>query len=124
MTLTYLLSPARAARLNAQVIEDSSLPSLSETIDRLISRTWAPRPIENPITRRYQHVVQRVLLKQLINLASTDSVAPDIRETVRSHLSLLRQDLHLAADAEPAEAQLIIDAMKDIDQLLTGERER
>jgi hypothetical protein len=124
MTLTYLLSPVRAARLNAQVIEDSSLPSLSEIVDRLISRIWAAPAAENPIAHRYQHVVQRALLKQLINLASTDSVAPDIRETVRSHLSLLRQDLHLAADAEPAEAQLIIDAMKDIDQLLTGERER
>jgi hypothetical protein len=119
-----MLAPLRAARLEAQAIEDPSLPRLGDIVDLLLSRTWDAPAAEDPIDRRYERVVQQAILEQLIDLASEDAVSPAVRNTVLGQLSLLRGRLNLEAATDPVEAGMLIDAMKDLDQLLTSERKR
>lgn len=124
ITLADMLAPPRAARLEAQAIEDPSLPGLGDVVEMLLSRTWDAPAAEDPIDRRYERVVQQAILEQLIDLASEDAVSPAVRNTVLGELSLLRGRLNLEAATDPVELGMLIDAMKDLDQLLTSERKR
>ncbi|MGB2714082.1 MAG: zinc-dependent metalloprotease [Vicinamibacterales bacterium] len=68
LVVSNLLEPARAARLTEQHALDSSLPGLSDVIDRLIrasGQDQATTPYESELARAVQHVV----IDNLITLA-------------------------------------------------------
>ena len=119
MTLSSMLSPLRASRLQMQVVEDPSLPTLSDVIERLLSDIWHATATDDPTDRRFQRLVRRALLEQLIDLVAGDAATPAARETTLGHLSLLRQSLTPEVAGDPAEVGMIIEAMRDLDRVLS-----
>ncbi|MCZ6569307.1 MAG: zinc-dependent metalloprotease [Deltaproteobacteria bacterium] len=119
MTLSSMLSPLRASRLQMQVVEDPSLPTLSDVIERLLSGIWHATATDDPTDRRFQRLVRRALLEQLINLVAGDATTPAARETTLGHLSLLRQRLTPEVAGDPAEVGMIIEAIRDLDRVLS-----
>lgn len=72
-----VLAPARAARIAAFHDRDAREPSLTEVVGRLVDRTWTPGGRQDhPALGR---VVQRVVVDQLIALASDERATPESR---------------------------------------------
>jgi hypothetical protein len=72
-----LLTPQRAARLVAFADRDSKLPTLTEVIGRIVDRTWgAPAPANHAALQR---AVQRVVVDELIRLASEGDATTESR---------------------------------------------
>ncbi len=72
-----LLSAGRTARIAALADRDPSLPVLTEVIGRMVARTWG---VASPARHAaVQRVVQRVLVSQLVRLASDGDAGPEAR---------------------------------------------
>lgn len=116
-TLAVLLDPRRAAQLDVQVLADSSLPTLGAVLDTLLERTWTATPATDATERRYERAFHRALLAQLTALAGNERATRNVKETVRAHLSVLRDRLDPAAAATPEDADMLRDAIRDLDRL-------
>ena len=73
-----VLAAPRASRIAAFHDRDPSEPSLTEVVGRIVERTWAVpgAPREHPALGR---VVQRVVVDQLVALASDERATPESR---------------------------------------------
>jgi hypothetical protein len=71
-----ILAPQRAARLVAFADRDPTLPTLEEVISTMVDRTWAAPAREHAALKR---VVQRVVLDELIELASNGDATIEAR---------------------------------------------
>jgi hypothetical protein len=72
-----LLAPARAARIAAFHDRDPRQPSLTEVVSRIVERTWATGSRADQAGLR--RVVQRVVVDELIGLASHERASPEAR---------------------------------------------
>ena len=74
-----LLAPARAARVAAFHDRDAREPSLTEVVGRIVDYTWVARGAARTDHPALGRVVQRVVVDQLIALASDDRATPEAR---------------------------------------------
>ena len=91
MTLGFLLSDTRAARLVEQHALDPALPGLEAVIDQLLTSTFgatSASPYEAEIAR----AVQRVVVERLMTLASTADM-PQVRAIASQKLQQRAQRL-------------------------------
>jgi hypothetical protein len=73
MTVGFMLTPDRAARLVAQKAVDSSLPGLAEVIDRVIAAGF-DTPVTSPYTSEIRRSIGQVVVSRLIDLADASPV--------------------------------------------------
>lgn len=86
-TTSFLLHPERAARLVEHHSRDNSLPSLGETIDKLLAATWkAPTPGQS-YKAEVQRTVNTAVLQSLMRLVQDDDASAQTRA-----IALLRLD--------------------------------
>lgn len=86
-TTSFLLHPERAARLVEHNSRDNSLPSLGETIDKLLAATWkAPTPVQS-YKAEVQRTVNTAVLQSLMRLVQDDDASAQTRA-----IALLRLD--------------------------------
>jgi hypothetical protein len=86
-TTSFLLHPERAARLVEHNSRDNSLPSLGETIDKLLAATWkAPTPGQS-YKAEVQRTVNTAVLQSLMRLVQDDDASAQTRA-----IALLRLD--------------------------------
>jgi len=74
MTIGFILTPDRAARLVAQKAVDSTLPGLDDVVDRLIAATFNARTTSS-YEAEIGRVVQRVLVNQLMQLSAATQMS-------------------------------------------------
>ncbi|HJQ66033.1 MAG TPA: zinc-dependent metalloprotease [Gemmatimonadales bacterium] len=118
MVVRGLLAPNRTARVIAFADRDRSLPTLSDVIDRMISRTWGTAP--TPAYAALQRVTQRVVVDGLLSLArDTDAVVQaraDAEAGLRRIARLAATPL-VTADAEARAHRAL--AAADIERFLS-----
>lgn len=117
LTLATTLIPARMSRLEAQVRDDPSLPSLESVVRHLISEVWWSPPADDAGDRELQRVAKRTVLDRLIVLASNDGVSPAARTTIRGQLTILGERLASDIPPDPADAALVQASIRAIEQL-------
>jgi len=74
-----LLHPERAARLVEYHARDAKLPSLDETLDKILAATLRA-PAAVGLQREVQYAVNRVVLTHLMNLAVDESAPARVRD--------------------------------------------
>jgi hypothetical protein len=74
-----VLAPARAARVAAFHDRDAREPSLTEVVGRIVERTWVAGGAARTDHPALGRVVQRVVVDQLIALASDERATPESR---------------------------------------------
>jgi hypothetical protein len=99
-TVRTLLHPERAARLVAFAARDSSLPTLEDVIGILIDRTWPASAggAESALGR----TVQRVVVDELIRLATNDGATVEARAGAEWGLRRIAGGLGNEQPAAPA----------------------
>ncbi|MBI3081369.1 MAG: zinc-dependent metalloprotease, partial [Gemmatimonadetes bacterium] len=111
-----LLHPERAARMVAFAARDPSLPTLEETIDALVDRTWAPVP--DGAQGALGRAVQRVVVDELIRLAANQEASPEARAGAEWGLRRIAVRVGTRqATASPGEAHRTL-AAADIERFL------
>jgi hypothetical protein len=121
MTINLLLNSERAARLVQYHAEDTSEPSLTEVIDKLIAATWKA-PDAPGLTGEVQRAIDMVALYRLMTLAANESAPGEVRAIAFSRLSQLR-DWNPAATANPEMIALHRFAVAEIKHFETNPRE-
>jgi hypothetical protein len=99
MTLGFLLDGSRAARIVQQSALDSSLPDLDQVLDKVIAATFRA-PSANGYEAEIARAVQRVVVENLMTLASTASM-PQVR-AIASYK--LQQQMAALQPAQPRAA--------------------
>jgi hypothetical protein len=94
LTISLILNPERAARLEDYTSRDNSYPGLAEVLDRLISATWRADELTGP-EAAIQKVVNDVVLYHLFRLAADDQAAPEVRAVAAMTLDGLKSRLSL-----------------------------
>jgi len=89
-TTSFLLHPERAARLVEYSARDNSLPSLSETIDKLLAATWKAPTQQQSYKAEVQRTVNAAVLQSLMRLAQDDDASAQTRATALLRLDNLR----------------------------------
>jgi len=114
-----LLTPRRMARLAAFHARMNDSPSPEEVVARIVDRTWGAR--QDTRTESLRHVVQRVVLDQLINLAANEQATVEARAAAEWGLRRI-SDLVRAPrlPEEQAHHQL---ALSDIERFLNRRAE-
>ena len=95
-----VLAPARAARVAAFHDRDAREPSLTEVVGRIVERTWVAGGAARTDHPALGRVVQRVVVDQLIALASDERATPESRAAAEWGLRRVAR-LASAATAEP-----------------------
>ncbi len=91
MTVGFLLSDTRAARLVEQHALDPTLPGLESVIDQLLSSSFGATSA-NPYEAEISRAVQRVVIERLMTLASTADM-PQVRAIASQKLQQRAQRL-------------------------------
>ena len=119
MTLGGILTPGRGARLAAQAVRDTTLPTLGDVVARIIRRAWEPATGAGPAALR--RVVQREATDQLMRLAARADATPEVRAGAEWGLARIRERVMepLAERASPAEAAHRAAIGRDIDRFLS-----
>ena len=86
ITLDAILDPGRAARLVAQNSEDAKYPSLREVTDALEAIAIARADEAKPYRGTIQRAVRTSVVRHLVDLASDDSVEPQVRAAASGSL--------------------------------------
>ena len=89
MTVSLILHPARAGRLVEYHARDGKQPSLEFVIDRLINATFKS-PIKSGYDGALQITTNSVLIKNLIQLASTSTTSAQVRSIAFLKLNQLK----------------------------------
>lgn len=84
-TVSLLLHPDRAARLVEQHARDRKQPGLGDIIDRLLEETWSSLRMPG-LKLEIQHIVEVVVVYNLMGLASNENAMPQVRAL--THLKL------------------------------------
>lgn len=95
-----VLAPARAARVAAFHDRDAREPSLTEVVGRVVERTWVAGGAARTDHPALGRVVQRVVVDQLIALASDDRATQEARAAAEWGLRRIAR-LAGAATADP-----------------------
>ena len=77
-------------------------------------------PAQDQVHRRYERIVQRVVLGELIALVENEAASMAVRETVLGHLSILRKRLDPADATDPAEVGFLMQTVRTLDRVLSG----
>ena len=85
----FLLNPERAARLVQFHARDARNPGLVEVIDKVISSTWKS-PLAAGYAGEIQHVVDMVILSDLMGLASSERASNQVRAIAELKLEQLK----------------------------------
>jgi Met-zincin/Domain of unknown function (DUF5117) len=88
MTVGFLLTNDRAARLVAQAAVNPSLPGLNEVIEKLVTATFGA-PAATAYEAEIKRAEQRVVVDRLIDLADTAPMA-QVRAIATHHLKALQ----------------------------------
>ena len=125
LTLSFVLHPQRASRLEAQRAVDPSLPGLGEVVDALIDETWKSNDrrldaYESAITRQTESMVAQ----ELMNLASAEEASLAARSMAYFKLDQLKDMLYRkqAFPSEQDHAHYVYTLQK-IDLFEKGEKE-
>ncbi len=122
MTVNLILNPERAARLVQYHAEDSSLPGLDETIDKMLAATWKA-PAVSGLAAEVQHAIDAVALYRLMALAANDAAPAQVRATALAKLTGLREWMTTAAAANAEAKALRQFAVAQIKRFETNPRE-
>jgi hypothetical protein len=116
MVIGALLEPRRAARLVALHARDAEVPSLEEVIARVLERTWAARTSrESAVLHR---VVQRVVVDELIDLASDPDATVEVRGGAEWGLRWVFEQIQTQQPRLPEEEAHLQLTWADIDRFL------
>jgi hypothetical protein len=88
MTVGFLLTNDRAARLVSQAAVNPSLPGLSDVITRVIDATFGAKAA-TPYEAEIKRAIERVVVDRLIDLADTAPMA-QVRAIATHHLKALQ----------------------------------
>lgn len=99
MTLELLLNPDRMSRMVEYKARDNAQPGLGVVLDRLVNATWKSKN-ETGIKAEIQRVVNSVLLKNLMILASNESSTTQVKSIVLLKINELKSWLSNKVKAE------------------------
>ena len=85
----FLLNPERSARLVEFHARDPRNPSLIEVLDKIIAATWKA-PAATGYSREIQHVVNMIILNDLMALASNERASNQVRAIAEIKLEGLK----------------------------------
>ena len=88
-----ILHPARMARLVAYGSMHQDYPNLEEVTDRLIEATWGADKPEDEYELQVLHAVQRAVVDRMMQRASSDASAPEVRAVLADRLDRLAGQL-------------------------------
>ncbi len=124
LTLSFVLHPQRASRLEAQKAVDPSLPGLGEVVDALVDETWKSserrlNAYESAILRQ----TESMIVQELMNLASSESASSAARAMAYFKLDQLKEWMgrQQSFPAEQDHAHLVYTLQK-IDLFEKGEK--
>ncbi len=89
-TTSFMLHPERAARLVEYGARDSRLPSLGETIDKLLAATWKNPSAQSAYKAEVQRTVNMTVLQGLMRLVQDDDASAQSRAITLARLEDLR----------------------------------
>ncbi len=89
LTISLILNPERAARLEDYASRNESYPGLGEVADKLISATWKAEELTGP-EAAIRRAVNDVVLYHMFRLAADDQAAPEVRAVVAMKLDGLK----------------------------------
>lgn len=92
LTVGFLLTNQRAARLVAQHAVDPSLPGLDDVVGRLVTAVFGAAPA-NPYEAEVNRAVERVVVSRLIDLADTAPMA-QVRAVATARLKAIQTMLN------------------------------
>ena len=101
-TVGEILHPQRMARL---VLYGSmgDYPNLEEVVDRLIEVTWGVDTRSEEYHQRILHTVQRTVIDQMMQQATMEGNAPDVRAILADRLDNMASTLEADGDRSPHE---------------------
>jgi hypothetical protein len=114
VTVAAILSPDRAARMVTQHALDSSLPGLSDVIERLHAAT-AKAPAANAYEQQIRHVTTRVLTDQLMTLAA-NAPMPQVRAEATAWLTRMQSDGLSLSESNDAQKLLAADIKRFLER--------
>lgn len=97
MTVGLLFNPNRAARLVEMEARDSLNLGLAEMLDEVLSRTWYGGAVRG-YSSALQNVVNHVVLRRLLNLASDSHTSTQVRAVANFKLETLREWMKIEAE--------------------------
>jgi len=89
----FLLNQERAARLVEFHARDSRNPGLDEVVDKILQATWRA-PMRSGYEGEIQHVVNMVILNDLMALAAGERASNQVRAIAEYRLELLKRSLN------------------------------
>jgi hypothetical protein len=116
MIVTELLHPTRAARLVALHALEPASPTIDEVIRRTVDATWGMPVPDNPAHAALRRVSSRVVLDQLLSLATSSSATPEVRAVAGLHLERLAARLSNTRSGDAAEQAHMRAALRDLDR--------
>jgi hypothetical protein len=101
-TVGEVLHPQRMARL---VLYGSmgDYPNLEEVVDRLIEVTWGVATRSDEYHQRILHTVQRTVIDQMMQQATMEGNAPDVRAILADRLDNMASSLESGGSPSPHE---------------------
>jgi hypothetical protein len=122
MAISSVLAPQRVARLIAFNARDSQSPAPEDVIGRIIERTWgAPRMGQGTVLQR---VVQRVVIDELIDLASNANATVESRAAaewgLRNISEMIQTRVVRLPEEEAHQALAAADIQRFLDRRMVG----
>ncbi|MDB5246127.1 MAG: hypothetical protein JWQ40_521 [Segetibacter sp.] len=118
-TLSYLLSPERAARLIEYNGRDSKQPGFMPVVDKLIEQTWKA-PLLEGYKGQLQTVVNNQVLKNLLELAADTKASEVVRGQALLKIEDLKQWINSSvASAVPAKKANMLFALSQMETFQT-----
>ena len=99
-TLSLLLHPERANRLNLQHAIDREEPGLDEVVTSLIQQTVQSTPAGSGYREEVMHTVNFIVIGHLISLAQDDGATPQVKAIVKHRIGELKKWLEDRSSAE------------------------
>ena len=93
LTISGLLNPERAARLNEYHARHAENPDFAEVVRALLNEVWKRTPPKNAYEAEIQRAVQTVSVTKLIDLAAEENAAQQVRAIATEMLRALMIDL-------------------------------
>ncbi len=117
MTISAILQPERAGRMEEQHRVDTRSPSFKEALNLLVTQVWSKRYQSNEQEQAIMRVVQNVLVTELIRLAGVEgNISDDVRALATGQLRELEQELQTSsrrdADVSRAHRDLLWDTIQ------------
>ncbi len=105
ITVSFMLHPARAARLVEYHARNNKYPGFIEVVDKLISSVWKA-PAGTDYHAEIRRVVDSVVLRQMMILAADENAANQVRAIASLKLQQLATRLSLQLEKTKDESRL------------------